>query len=73
MHKLSSIRLLLALLLTFTVFGASSAERAGDGKDNPLLSRMPGYGILEKTVKEFDAVALQDFEVKGKVAGAKFR
>ena len=64
--------LLTALLWLVATPTLRAAESTGDGKDHPLLSRMPGYTVLEKSVKDFDAVSLKDYEIKGKLPGARF-
>lgn len=53
---------LLALLGT-------AAAAPADDKDHPMLSRMPGFVVMEKEAKAFDAVRIEDFEVQGKVGG----
>lgn len=56
----------LFVVLVTALSTATAMERKGDGKDHPLLSRMPGFEVWEKSDR-FDAVVLQDFEVQGKM------
>lgn len=65
-------RLLLSLLLIVCACAARAAEEAGDGKDHPMLSRMPGYTVYEKAVREYDAVSLNRDTVQGDIVDATY-
>lgn len=57
-----------ALILMICVVSVS----AGDDKDHPLLSRMPGYVVSQKTTSNFDAVLLPEDKINGKIPGATY-
>lgn len=75
MHKFKlCIRKLLVIFVAFRAATVNASELVGDGKDHPLLSRMPGYTVYEKVARNFDAVSLRDDStvVNGKISGAGF-
>jgi OmpA-OmpF porin, OOP family len=70
---LSALRLLVRCGVFLTCAATAAVVAAQPEKsDHPLLSRMPGYQVDAKEVREFDAVQLKDFEVVGKWPGATF-
>lgn len=64
----ASIRWLLAGLLSLALFPLGAQAEPAGAKDHALLSRMPGFEILEWEQKPFDALELKDFEVQGQQA-----
>jgi OmpA-OmpF porin, OOP family len=72
-----SLRVLLLVMLTFSLGAVAVAQDAEGSKDHPLLSRMPGYHIREYTQSDFDRREFYgkdgaSFAVEGKVTFVKY-
>lgn len=60
-------RFLLWLLCSAAVIAPAYAAATPEPSDHPLISRMPGFKIFEKTGPRFDVVRIEDFSINGQI------
>jgi OmpA-OmpF porin, OOP family len=58
-------RALTFLFLSVWLCSVQLSAQATDTSDHPLLTKLPGFEVSEKEVKNSEAIELKDFEIKG--------
>lgn len=58
---------LLCCVTGLLMVSVGSANAASSPSDHPMLSRMPGFQVFEKTGPRFDVIKVEDFSIKGQI------